>query len=54
MIQGATPLIFASQMNQIEIVKLLLGAEGIEINQPSANLFGCTTAKQTYRNRSTS
>ena len=30
-------LFFASQFNQIEIVKLLLGAEGIEMNQPMNN-----------------
>ena len=31
------PLYAASQYNHIEIVKLLLGAEGIEINQPTNN-----------------
>ena len=49
----------ASQMNQIEIVKLLLGAEGIEINQPMNDGFtplGVATHNKhrRYRNRSTS
>ena len=34
---GNTPLIVASAKGHVEIVKLLLGVEGIEINQPANN-----------------
>ena len=30
---GFTPLHIASQMNHTEVVQILLGAEGIEVNQ---------------------
>jgi len=35
--QGATPLSSASQEGHVDTITLLLGAEGIEINQPANN-----------------
>ena len=36
---GATALIFASQEGHVDVVRLLLGAEGVEVNQADNNGF---------------